>query len=1087
MGIDTIKNSDIIEIIMSPFKNILKLTGTLVFLSFFLVAHYASAADITVLATQAEQSTTFTTCGTTSGTGCEGLSDYSYQAFTPKAGTFDSIKFYGKTSPDAFFSVTFYNLANPGPSYIYFSVNNYVAGKTDGNGEMELYSITASDLSSQGIFFNGIDTWAVSIFAYNNSGNCTPNLGFATTACFYPSDHLGNSSNQPYFSIEGTPTTEMICNSIVDNHCYTTTGFSYTQDSVYAGSFPDTSTQLTSTGTGSFYTNDIYIATYPQDHWWRFVNGPNIYYLNVKYSDGTWTTGSIPPPPPPGCTSDCFSNVLFLPGLEASRLYKPGNILNPEDQLWEPNDSSDVEDLYLNTDGVSINPNIYTKDIINESNTPIYTGSAGQNIYKSFSETMGNLMDTNKINAWAPYVYDWRQNIADIVNNGTKTKTGVVTLTDTLQSLANSSKNGKVTIIAHSNGGLLAKAFLQKLQSDKDYEINNLIDNVDVLILVAVPEIGTAEAVPAIMHGYDQQIAGGFLLDNVHARELGRNMLGAYGLLPSKDYINRVSASPVTFVDSIIPSNITTKLVQTFGSAVSSYDEYKDFLFGAEGRTNPLPSETNLPISIPKNLFTEAENLHNIIDAWTPPSNLTVIEVAGWGLDTVASFEYYPRLECSGSLNCEYILDERPRFTSDGDGTVVVPSAQYMSLTSSEKYWVDINKFNILQFPKIKHSNILEVDSLENLIKSVIEKKSIVSDNVLKNTIPLDVSTRLRLSIHSPVTLDAYDADGNHTGKICPQSSDFCYVEENISNSSYLEFGEGKYLNLPEDEAKSIKLKGTGTGTFTYKSEKVLPDGTSTTTSFVDIPVTLQTTAEVTQDPINADTLVLKLDKNGDGINDFNVIANSGDSITLPKPLTITAENKDITLGNPIPNLAAILSGFDNGDTQANSTTGIPSCTSTATNLSTVGNYPITCTIGTLISNKYSFATFTPGTLRINYRFDGFLQPINDTAHQIGPSLSVFKAGSTVPVKFQLKKSNGTIIHTGAIPVWLPPQKGTSMSSPVDESIYNDTGTSGTNFKWDGSQYIYNWSTKGLAAGYWYKISVILDDGNTHSVTVGLR
>src|SRR3989338_2799295 len=97
--------------------------------------------------------------------------------------------------------------------------------------------------------------------------------------------------------------------------------------------------------------------------------------------------GDIVPPPPVGCVIDCFSNVLFLPGLEASRLYtqRPDG---SEDQFWEPNGNSDVEVLYLNPDGTSKNADIYTRDIIKETNTPIPTGPAGQNIYKSFSDMM---------------------------------------------------------------------------------------------------------------------------------------------------------------------------------------------------------------------------------------------------------------------------------------------------------------------------------------------------------------------------------------------------------------------------------------------------------------------------------------------------------------------------------------------------------------------------------------------------------------------------------------------------------------------------------------------------------------------------
>ena len=601
---------------------------------------------------------------------------------------------------------------------------------------------------------------------------------------------------------------------------------------------------------------------------------------------------------PPTCITDCFSNVLFLPGLEASRLYTQ-RVDGSEDQLWEPNGNSDVEVLNLNTDGISINPDIYTRDTIKETNTPVPTGPAGQNIYKNFSDTMNQLVADQKINSWKEYAYDWRQSVDDILNNGTKYQNENVLLVNILQSLVDSSKNDKVTIVAHSNGGLLAKALLKKLQDDKNIGTNNLIDSVDVLILVAVPEIGTASAVPAILHGYDHRILLGFLMDEVHARELGRNMLGAFGLLPSRGYINRINVSPVTFIDTAIPSGATTPMMQAFGGTIDSYDEYKDFLFGAEGRTNPALNQTNLPISLSESLFSQAESLHNSIDAWTPSTSMRVIEVAGWGLDTIASFEYYPICENSNSLDCTFTLDERPRFTSDGDKTVIVPSAHYMNfLGSAEKYWIDLPRYNrFLNFTVDRnHKDILEVDSLNNFIKSIIETDNVLLDDVLKNTEPIDTSNRLRISIHSPITLDAYDyaTEPNHTGKICSPTSDFCYVEENILNSSYLEFGEGKYINLPEDQAKSIKLQGTDIGTFTYESEKVLPSGASIFSSFIDIPVTTQTQAEVT---LNQTTGVpqLGLDVTGDGVNDFILNPSATfDPITYLQIMKATIDSLDL-------------------------------------------------------------------------------------------------------------------------------------------------------------------------------------------------
>jgi hypothetical protein len=101
----------------------------------------------------------------------------------------------------------------------------------------------------------------------------------------------------------------------------------------------------------------------------------------------------------------------------------------------------------------------------------------------------------------------------------------------------------------------------------------------------------------------------------------------------------------------------------------------------------------------------------------------------------------------------------------------------------------------------------------------------------------------------------------------------------------------------------------------------------------------------------------------------------------------------------------------------------------------------------------------------------------------------VFKGGSTIPVKFPLKNANGAIVQTSTLPIWLSPQKGSVMSASIDESVYSVSATGGTTYRYDATtqQYIYNWSTKGLAAGYWYRVYAKLEDGNTYSVMVGLR
>jgi hypothetical protein len=87
-----------------------------------------------------------------------------------------------------------------------------------------------------------------------------------------------------------------------------------------------------------------------------------------------------------------------------------------------------------------------------------------------------------------------------------------------------------------------------------------------------------------------------------------------------------------------------------------------------------------------------------------------------------------------------------------------------------------------------------------------------------------------------------------------------------------------------------------------------------------------------------------------------------------PAPLTITADNKSIVYGAPLPTLTASYSGFVNGDMLATSgVTGAPSLTCTATTTSPVGTYTITAAQGTLAANNYNF-TFLDGTLTINPR-----------------------------------------------------------------------------------------------------------------------
>jgi hypothetical protein len=60
-------------------------------------------------------------------------------------------------------------------------------------------------------------------------------------------------------------------------------------------------------------------------------------------------------------------------------------------------------------------------------------------------------------------------------------------------------------------------------------------------------------------------------------------------------------------------------------------------------------------------------------------------------------------------------------------------------------------------------------------------------------------------------------------------------------------------------------------------------------------------------------------------------------------------------------------------------------------------------------------------------------------------------------------------------------------SSSVDETAYTSTPTAGGTYRSDSQQYIYNWGTAKNQTGFWWRIGVTLDDGQTYYVTIGLR
>ena len=88
--------------------------------------------------------------------------------------------------------------------------------------------------------------------------------------------------------------------------------------------------------------------------------------------------------------------------------------------------------------------------------------------------------------------------------------------------------------------------------------------------------------------------------------------------------------------------------------------------------------------------------------------------------------------------------------------------------------------------------------------------------------------------------------------------------------------------------------------------------------------------------------------------------------LTITKAvLTVSSDNQTKVYGEVNPALTASMSGFKGTDTRANATTGAPACLTSAGQASGVGDYAISCVVGTLSATNYSFTFVNSGNLTV--------------------------------------------------------------------------------------------------------------------------
>lgn len=136
----------------------------------------------------------------------------------------------------------------------------------------------------------------------------------------------------------------------------------------------------------------------------------------------------------------------------------------------------------------------------------------------------------------------------------------------------------------------------------------------------------------------------------------------------------------------------------------------------------------------------------------------------------------------------------------------------------------------------------------------------------------------------------------------------------------------------------------------------------------------------------------------------------------------------------------------------------------------------------TLVDDDEGVDSEDAGTeLVVEFNVSGILQPIN-----LGAPTSIFKWGSTLPVKVRIQDCDGSYPDNVAPMISVVKLSGSTPASGVHETISSTSGAdSGTTMRFADNQYIYNLSTRSLAdkdATYRITISIPLTDQTVEAV-----
>ena len=561
--------------------------------------------------------------------------------------------------------------------------------------------------------------------------------------------------------------------------------------------------------------------------------------------------------------------VLFVPGLLGTEIKGKNEDLLWLDLgkiFWSSTDDF-LDDIGFNKGLISSNQELSLAGVIKKKNIPFYWDyDYTQGLMDEFVVQGYDTSEGSEDQTFYTFPYDWRYGASGIYpkpeNASQMDITNSVLLGRKIEELAKISPTGKVDIIAHSLGGLVAKKYVLENDNPK----------IGKLVFLGVPNLGAPLAGRGLIAGTDFGVFG---LNPQELKKISQNMPAAYDLLPAKNYFP-AKGSWVRIVKE-------TNLWGINETQNLDWTQTRIYLAGADANNTALDNA----IDLHSDEF-DGDDIYEIM----ANKGIDSYNIAGC---RSATFSALLDMQSKTGVHQYYDYFE----FANGDDTVPFESA-------NRKLAKDENTFYVRD---AKHGQMPSAAGIRQKIAGIVSQNNIpLPNNKIITHAQLRENERLcrlfgiALRIDSPLAIKVTDRDGNIIENIPGVGP------KNEIPGAMFEINESKkfvYLPQNEDQQYQISLQGEGDGFFTLTARAVEDDLLQEPRVFSLLPVSKDLSGVI---ELNEQETIIKVDDNGDGkidqtlsrdeiftigelIADFNRYAAAG-LIKKPQSAVILAQLK---------------------------------------------------------------------------------------------------------------------------------------------------------------------------------------------------